>query len=814
MTDSLRRAGLLVLAIAFLVLPIRSLIVEGPFDWHVAQAAAIEGGLEAIGLFGCVLLGLALPARRAGACIVALATWLFARRHGVDASIILVVLYAEGVFALGWRLLPFAGFAQRARPGVSIVAGVLGVIAWSLVAWTLALAGAQTPSAFRFAALGVLGIALLVHRGPSLSGLAWRAVRRASGWSRVAAAFAGAFVVVLFAKASVVIDYDSLWYGLRGESVLLGEGGLFRNQGLVAVVHYYPKLYEVLLLPFAGLDSTSLVFGVGILSSLLVAATVVAIVGALGVRGPLRLLAGVLAMTVPALANMAVSAKGDAFSAWLMFVGVYALLRLRNSGAPRWFWVGLATAGLSLLCRLSNMPYAALLVLMLAGALMPAGQWRNAWRDRGARVFAAAVVLAGIVTWRSWLVAGVPLIAPNAIVGLEQQLGFTLAYPVALLPGGSTLPTLPVLSGLWQFLFAPAALPHVMITWTGNAWAWLPLVALLLGGRVRPTSRDWPLLAIGLLFFPVLFSYRHPIPGGDGNYFIVPIIALLAWGIVRVASARSRAFVPAVVFAFVLAQAAVAFVTGSWGPGTRPLDTTYTRTPDELRMRGDHEIPRARLAGVAHFFDGMPAGTRVVGMPDPDVRANAPVEWFLGVRYEPLDSVADQRPALVADVRALTEFLRTTRVAYVVLPEGPALPHAPTPRDALAALVRQALAARIAEGSAREAFRDADYVVFALDANAAQTVALAGGGEASLAYDTTALCSAGTAQVATIAWHGTAQGVAIEVRAPGAAKATLFAQGPARGHAKTGQWVAPGAEFIVRAGRAGPVLGVLRARCD
>jgi hypothetical protein len=241
----------------------------------------------------------------------------------------------------------------------------------------------------------------------------------------------------------------------------------------------------------------------------------------------------------------------------------------------------------------------------------------------------------------------------------------------------------------------------------------------------------------------------------------------------------------------------------------------YTRTPTELRTRGAAEIPRANLAGVARFFDGMPAGTRVVGMPDPGVKALMPVEWFLGVRYEPLDSIAGFRPELVRDLRALTRFLRTTRIAYVVLPaRSTDVIDAANPRDVLDARVRASLAALAADGVAREAYRDAHYVVWSLDASPIATVALAGGGEASLAYDASALCESGAAQVATVAWHGAVPNVAIEVRAPNANKSVLFAQGANRGRAKTGPWVKPDAAFILRAGREGRVLGVLRAQCD
>ncbi|MDQ8051133.1 hypothetical protein [Luteibacter sp.] len=808
----LGKVATVLLALCFLVVPINSFLGKGPFDWHIEQPEAWQGGGEVLGLLVLFFASMSLPWKRARIGLVLLFGWLYARRHGVDLSIMAWYLYAEAMLSLGWWLLPRIGLAQFPRQANLLVAGLAGVITWSLVIWTSSAAGLGSVRGFSLIAVAVLGLAIVLGRGPRLGVLLLRSMDRRSALERLFGALTASFFLALFAKASVVVDSDSLWYGLQADKVLVGEGGLYAGQGLVAVVHYYPKLYEALQLPFAGLGSVSLIFGSGIFSALLVAATSAAILREYRVRPEFRYAGMAIVLTMPALANIAVTAKGDAFSSWLLLLGVLALIRFRKGLSGAWLWVSVTSLALAVLARLSNLPYAAVLFLMLvASAAQRSWSVGNvSWlANRGAWLAVAGATLSAMVLARTYLLAGVFLVAPVSVVELQGAAGLALKYPVGSLPGSDQLPRFPVIEGLRSVLFDPASLPHIIIGWTGNVWAYLPLAVLLLWPwQKRSKFEAWPLLALGLSYFAVLFGYRFLVPGGDGNYFIVPIVCLTIWGIVqsrRLTGSNGR-LLATVLFFFGLVSAAISFVTGSWGPGTRPLDLVATRLPFELERVHAWNIAAGKLEDVDKFFSGMAPSTRVLGVEAAGLSPDATIGFWLPVRYEPAEVMGWSRPEAWRASSTVVALLEQTRIEYVVMPVQATGKWVEAP-------LREALAALQAGGRAERVHRDGTYEIWKLArANIVRTE-LEGDGHATVEIPLEQVCKG--QGIATVEWASTSPVVAIEVKGEGGVAPSLWAEAGRNGRLETGPWVAPGTRFIFRRGRGGEELGSveLKPRC-
>jgi hypothetical protein len=808
----LGRAATIAVALLFLVAPVYSLVGKGPFSWHIAQPAAWQGGAEVLALGALFYVALSLPLHRVGRLGLVLALgWLYARRHGVDLSLLLIYVYAEAIFTLGWMLLPRIGMARSLRPAAVLTAGLLGVMAWSLVIWTASASKIGSLPAIRLITLAFLGLCLVFGRAPRICGLLGRTLTDRDRIERLFVVLVAAFLLALFAKAAVVIDYDSMWYGLRADRVLVGEGNIYADQGLVAVVHFYPKLYEALQLPLAGLGSISVVFGLGIISVLMIAAAVSAILREFGMPGRVRYAAAGLVATLPAIANIAVTAKGDAFSAWLMLMALLGLVRFRKGKGGVWLWVVLSATVLAVLVRLSNLPYAALLVvLLLWSALTPEARRRSIQHvvNRGVWLAVGAALLTGLILARTYLLTGLLFIAPNSLVSLQEALGLELRYPAGLLPGGGE--RLPVIEGLRSMLFDPATLPHIIITWPGNVWAFLPLALVLMGGwHARDRMGSWPLLILGVSFFAVLFCYPMLIPGGDGNYFIFPVVCLLLWGMIRIGATGLHAsrVLTALLLAFALVGAAVSFVTGSWGPGTRALDINFRRLPLEYTTQRSNGIATAHLQGVEKFFKGQSASTRVVGLEIAGHGVQLPSGWWLPVRFEPVDSYGWLRPEIVLSGAGFQWFLEYAQIRYVVVPNE-------SQSKDTAVVVRSALATSQAAGLATVAYRDAHYAVWELKKNYHARIKLADVGVATLAMPADEACNQG--MVATIAWSTSLPSIAIEVKAESGLTASMWAELGGTGQQKSGPWVKPGVEFIFRRGRGGEVLGTLEVapNCD
>ncbi len=162
---------------------------------------------------------------------------------------------------------------------------IAGIVLWSLGAWTL--------SAFGFGSLKILRLYTLVLAVPAfaarqtpLSVFLGRRFATLGGSERAAVAALGAWFLCLAARTNLVSGFDAWWYGLRGEYALVATGSVFKSLDLVAPVNYYPKLYELLLIPVSGLHDTSVIEGISIGVLVLFALTCMELLKAIRARFP------------------------------------------------------------------------------------------------------------------------------------------------------------------------------------------------------------------------------------------------------------------------------------------------------------------------------------------------------------------------------------------------------------------------------------------------------------------------------------------------------------------------------------------------
>lgn len=668
-----RYGAVTLLAALFVAVPIWSLLGPGVFGWHVQQPAAWQGGLEAGAVFLLLLAGLRLCTGWRRWLLIGTAAALYARHHGVDVAILVTWLYMEGIFALGGLLRAALGLGSGNDARSALVAGLVGLVAWSLILWLASLFGVGSMKELALLACLVLLPALLL-RGPRMGRMLLQGWAAAPAGTAAFSALIGTLLLVLFAKASVTSDFDSNWYGLAADRVLVASGNVFRSEALVAPVHYYPKLIELLQVPLAAVWSIPAIVGLSIGCWVLVLCTASQILRELGVRPALRLATVALVATLPALANVSITAKGDAMAAWLAAMALWTALRYRRGKGAHWFWLAAAAALLASQARLSNVPYAvaaSLITLVIAAARCRStglAELNALATSRGIVVFAAALAVTALITLRTYLLTGLPLIAPNQAVALFQQWGMQLKAPVGLLPSSDLLVYLPPVKTAITYLFDPRQYPLLQIFWTGNVWLFLPLAALLLGIAAGTRwGRAWPVAAMGLLFFPMLLGNRFiEASGADGNYFITPIVcSILFAGFVVQQALRGRGngarrLILVILFAFASSSALICLVTGSWGPGTRPFDVTLDRNPMDTRQRRAEAWAATGMEGIARILARLPADTRAIG----DVGGEG---FWLPVRYEPLDIIALTRKSETPSTEATLAFMERTGVEYVIV---------------------------------------------------------------------------------------------------------------------------------------------------
>lgn len=792
--DSTARTVLaLALSIAFCVLPLWSLIWKGPFRWHVAQPSFYQGMVE-ITLLGCIAY-LAARWQRAGAwLLLACASALYARRHGVDLSIIVVLLYLEGIYSLGSVLT--SSFVRKRHGGEGLdlwlTKAALGVTAWLLIVWLHSLFGLNRVASVSVVAICILGLAIVLNRSPGVASSAAKQLQRVSTESPVVLAIYVACFFGAFAKAAVAVDYDSAWYGLQLTTSLAPDGSLFSPTGLSAPVHYYPKLFESLLLPLVPTGSTASIYGIGIFCVFLTGLLVPHIwerIVATRSSAPSWLI--LLPLLIPAFTSISLTAKGDAFATCCFFVAVLAGLLSWTEKSRSWALLGLSAAGYAALSRLATLPYVALAAIALLLLFFANVRRKETSPYSGVRilVFACSALVMLLVLYRSVKLSGVALVSPPQLLPLQSLLGLDLEYPVGLVPTEGT-EHIPIFPGFFNYLFRPDRYSLLLTTWSGNFWALIFLFSLLLGKSKVKAKPFASLLIIGLSGLTVLFSFGfRPGMGADGNYFLIPFLCLAVAG---AALTTPQRIVTVLICVGAVSTFSIAILTGSWTPGTQSFDGNFRRSNNQLDTYRSQAVSHVGYEGVERFLRSQVRSTRTIGF-DPTHSLTAPPGWFLSTRYEPLEVLSWSQPGVMNDLDSLMTFARAARIDYVLVPK-PGYISQPSSDAALRAdlLLHDARAANQAD----IAYEDDRAAIWRLKYTQLSTrLSMGSGVFAETSIDDQYQCSTAQNYPVNLRWANVPVNAPLSVKVKAITQPTssLWTQVSGSGKEATGPWMSDGA---------------------
>lgn len=702
------------LAAAFIAIPAWQLIGPGPFDWHIRQPAFVQGGIEALALVALVAGAFALRSSRSAALLAAVVLALFLRRHAVDVPLLIDLLYLEIVVGVGMFVRRCCGRRVADDATAYLHAFVLGFVAWSVFAWMASAFGFGSIRQLRALTLA-LGLFALCGRTPPLLAFLWRCLRAQARSGRAWGGVLAAWVAVLYARTKVVYGYDSLWYGLRGEYMLDPHRSVFEPLGLVSPVHYFPKLYEVFLLPVSALGDSSVISGMSIWMLVLILVVCARIGARIGIDQAARLPVLALVASLPALAATALTPKPDTIAALFVLVAADAALafaRTRSLSDACWVVAG---STLACMAKLTAIPFAGVLVLGCAWQFWrqrnSAGSARGDVPMEAIIAAAGALVVSAFVTARTWLLAGMPTVGPDPLFRLWSALGLRLRPPVGTLEWTASQDWSSVPGLLVDWLFRPQTMPHIVVTWVGNAWFWFLLLATAgaLAGR-RATRRDeptWPLLVLAAMGVVLALAIRYQVRGSDGNYFLaalLPGLLLAAHAALARFDGGLRACVLACVPAFVLFQAAYGFASAGWASGTRSLDLVMDRDWQDARRLRWETLERAGMSAVGRYLKELPASTRTIGY------AIEPQSMWLPTRFENLLTILYSRPEWIDNEAGFEAFIHDQRIEALVLPKAHARPMEQAPLPVAVA----AVAARLEAEPGVVRIDDRDYYLLDL----------------------------------------------------------------------------------------------------
>lgn len=358
-------------------------------------------------------------------------------------------------------------------------------------------------------------------------------------------------VLLQAGRMNLAVDFDSIWYGVRSDTMLNSGNGIYEDLKTLGVVYTYSKGFETLLLPLAGLPSYSFTTAMNLWIAVFLLYALYQ-TARISLPKEQALWAPFLLAAVPGVMNMADTAKADlltVFCQLLMVQGVLRCICAKAQVQADWLVAGLAAGGVSLALKPTAMVYSPAIVGMsLLWLLRKYGisfPWLKIEHKRiWLMFFLAAGVLAGI--WgRTLKLVGVPV--TSIFYGVFQKLGFRVKYPFyasGFPSAGSSWSfgeqVLFLAKRLYGVLLDPQGedMAHVIIAW-GTV---LPAAAFLWWIFLRRSVREkdelqktvgsyllWLLLPIGVVNLISLYSLSQI----DGNYYmlyyVLIVLAVVVW---------------------------------------------------------------------------------------------------------------------------------------------------------------------------------------------------------------------------------------------------------------------------------------------
>lgn len=691
--------AILASAAAFVAIPAWQLVWKGAFLWHVSQPQSWQGAIEGFVLGILLLLGFRSRNRWLTMLLVLVPALLYLRRHAVDAPLLLDLALIEIVIGLGMLMRRQLGLPAPTQTLHYLQAFVAGFMTWSLLAWTASALDIGSIKALRWLTL-ILAIPALFGGHRPLVLFLWKQMRNADASTKSWAAALTAWTILLFARCKITTGYDALWYGLQGMHVLAPGDSVYESLGLVSPVHYYPKIYEMLLLPLSAAGDNAILSGISILILVLMLMASHLLMSQFVVPQSARWPTLALIATLPAVANTATQPKPDILATLFILLALLAAMRfIRSRSWPDAAWL-LSCAAIACSAKLTAIPYAGMLLL---------GTLYAAWRQRASiaiapcerpsfatMTFGITMIVVVFVVARTLILSGLPTIGPDPLFKLWHVLGFELREPAGTLVWAAAQNWNDVPLLLVDWFFRPQHMPHIVVSWMGNVWLWLTGIAVL-AALLLPQKRS-PVLPSSMIPVQVLMAtglilalgISYLVRGSDGNYFLyalLPAIIISASAAFRkldaapVALAVTLACLPA----FAVFQAGYSFVSGSWTPGTRALDTNFTRSWKQMNQQNWGVLARAGLLDIARYLKSAPTLPRVVGLID-----NGDIMFRLPARYEDLTMIGYSRPEYVNSATGLLHFMHAQKIGYLILPfseRDPGLPPGAPPLTKASSLI-------------------------------------------------------------------------------------------------------------------------------
>lgn len=609
---------LLFLSIVFNFFSIKN-ILYGVYRWHFVQPETIQGGLELIVLLFCMIVFNTVVnlERKVALGVNILLIIVYLKLHQVLLPVLTVYLYIEIIFFIGKTLLIKLNQYKEKCLFSIINSFMVGFSIWSICALLLSILGQGTFWDLRILTLVLLSISIIFNRQFSLvSYELFVKFHSASNFLKIGSLFIWILVLIQFAKSNSALDYDSIWYGLRPEQVLIGQNSFFDSLGLSMYVHYYPKLFELFLAPISNLGDHSFIYAGTTIFLFLLYLLIYLFFKTVNLSENKSILYTGLLASIPAICNMASTAKTDIFTTFfIVLVGYYLFLWIHKKSGL-YFILSLCAAFISFGGKLTSYLYVPLLYIGFLIAIICFKKMNKHLlidlvsvkkHKMGSILLIVSILVWLLVCYRTLKLTGYPI---YPVAGsLWGMMGFDLKYPfitdMELL--STKLSFFDMVLHWTNIIFNPAQYTHYIMVWPSNLYVFLFLatviVIVLFKNHIKSEA-----LFLFISLIPIMLSviyYVSTIPeGGDGNYFIGPIIlcSIVFLNTIDPIFGKIRIFQIALIL-FLIVQTSLMFVSHfSWSWGTAVFNADLTKTDFESVIRKETLFKQEGLWEIEQYI--------------------------------------------------------------------------------------------------------------------------------------------------------------------------------------------------------------------
>lgn len=670
---------------ALVLLPLKDLFLgHGVYNFFLSQPRVQLGSLGAILLLVLCLITSGIRLKKSyRISILIVIGLLYLRLTNSDVALFTTIIYAESLAAIG-SLVLFPWRKVTARSNFSILAILCGFGIGGLLVAAFSVVNLAEPLTSFLLIIGLGLVAALICRTRPLIYNVFDHAMDQGSVQRMAFSCILSVILVMSAKTSLISDYDSLWYGLRTQYVLAQGGSIFANLGLNHFVYYYPKLYETLILPlcFSGVPTFPASFNIFVFAVIAGTAYQIAIV--CGGSQKFAWLA-VLAVGLTSITGeTAMLVKPDLITAAILLIAfLYTIhyfkefeFRILNG------CVIVSALCIALAGKLTSIPFGGALAICIL-ILGVCGVGHAAKHDYlpaktrllyGPLLLVVGLCVLVVFCFRTYHLTGLPYIQPGFLANWFSNIGFKTHLPY-LPPPNST--------GGWHFKFAdldnivnmffrPSRLPHIVAIWTGNQYVLTIFISLLVVKRWANNAnlRTAYSVALAIFIFSLVFvAFYGRVPGGDGNYYVFPIIAISAitatayeylWPPIR----RVSVLILLCLLAF---HTVTWFVTSPmWEGGIGKVSMSFMNTIRDQRITRTNELKINGLSNIAHALKAAYDEGHCTALAGGDELVL--FELPCGVEGERL--VLGMRSAYMTNVESMSQYIAEAHFDFIIIPKN------------------------------------------------------------------------------------------------------------------------------------------------